>query len=107
MYRSCSACAFVTRPCIVICPMAAAGEKRKAEEKLVVSACLPASQQQLSHSLCVFLSLAPAAAGEKRKAEEKLVVSAAAGVPTHLDKLDLGAHRDPQLLRAQFKVGGG
>ena len=34
-------------------------------------------------------------------------MSAAAGVPTHLDKLDLGAHRDPEKLRAQFKVGAG
>lgn len=28
-----------------------------------------------------------------------------AGVPTHLDKLDLRAHRDPEALRAQYKVG--
>lgn len=27
-----------------------------------------------------------------------------AGVPTHLDKLDLSAPRDPQKLRAQYKV---
>lgn len=43
-------------------------------------------------------------AGERRRAEEKVVVSALPAVPTHLDKLDLGAHRDPQRLRAQYKV---
>lgn len=46
-----------------------------------------------------------AAAGEKRKAEEKLPVAPLAGVPTHLDKLQLGAHRDPEQMRAQYKVG--
>jgi hypothetical protein len=33
-----------------------------------------------------------------------VVVSALPAVPTHLDKLDLGAHRDPQRLRSQYKV---
>ncbi|PSC68988.1 nipped-B B isoform X2 [Micractinium conductrix] len=42
--------------------------------------------------------------GEKRKAEEKLPVAPLAGVPTHLDKLQLGAHRDPEQMRAQYKV---
>ena len=44
------------------------------------------------------------AAGERRKAEEKLVVVALPAVPTHLDKLDLRAHRDPECLRQQYKV---
>ncbi|PRW45458.1 nipped-B isoform X2 [Chlorella sorokiniana] len=45
-----------------------------------------------------------AAAGEKKRAEEKVVVSPLAGVPTHLDKLDLAAHRDPEKIRAQYKL---
>lgn len=35
------------------------------------------------------------------------MVSPLAGVPTHLDKLDLAAAKDPEKMRTQYKVGGG
>ena len=35
------------------------------------------------------------------------MVSPLAGVPTHLDKLDLAAHRDPEKIRQQVGLGRG
>ena len=65
----------------------------------------PAPWPHVCSTTCVPRPTTIARSGREAQAEEKVVVAPLAGVPTHLDKLDLEAPCGLDKARAQYKVG--